>query len=66
MRRMCHPHAAPKACGAAEKGAALRSATPTDTTTTERPSTDHGLGLARLPGKPPRAHIALAWNTTAA
>jgi hypothetical protein len=33
MRRVCHPHAAPKACGAAKKGAALRhTATPTDTT----------------------------------
>jgi len=36
-RWVCHPHAAPKVRGAAKQGAALPPATPTDTTTTERP-----------------------------
>ena len=41
-----------KARRAAKKGTALPSATPTDTTTTERPNADQSLGLAGRPGKP--------------
>jgi hypothetical protein len=53
MRRVCHPHAAPKDRGAAKKGAAPPSATPTDTTTTERPTPIKAWGLPGYPDKPP-------------
>jgi hypothetical protein len=48
MRRVCHPHASPKASGAAKKGAALRHpAAPTDTTHYRAPQRRHPENLGR-------------------